>query len=415
MKAVFLNRYFHPDHSATSQLLADLAFDLAARGRQVAVIASRQLYDDANAQLPRAQTLQGVSIHRVGDSRFGRRNLLGRSFDYLTFCRAAARRIEEIAAPGDLVIAMTDPPMLGSFVAGAVRRRGARLVNWLQDLFPEVAERAGVPLLRGLLAGPLKQRRDAALRSAAANVAVGETMARYLAEHCGVPGARIRAIPNWADGETLRPVPHEANPLRLEWGLQGMFVVGYSGNLGRVHEHGTILAAMRRLKERKDMRFLFVGGGSELARLKEAAERERLDIALFKPYQERGALAHSLGAADVHLCVLRPEFEGLVVPSKFYGIAAAGRPAIYVGDPRGEIARLLADHGCGRAVRTGEGEHLAALLVDYQGDPGRCRREGDAARRLLEASFERKIALARWEKLLEELQERPLPFRPLPD
>ena len=77
MKIVFLNRYFFPDHSATNQLLSDLAFHLASKGREVHVITSRQRYDEPGARLPPQETIRGVTVHRVWTSTFGRGTLLG--------------------------------------------------------------------------------------------------------------------------------------------------------------------------------------------------------------------------------------------------------------------------------------------------------------------------------------------------
>src|SRR5574341_343855 len=116
MRAVFLNRYFHPDHSATSQMLSDLAFHLAGRGLSVQVITGCQLYDAPDAQLAATEEVRGVSVRRIGTTRFGRQNLVGRALDYLSFYRGAAKALDEIARPGDLVVAKTDPPMLGAFV-----------------------------------------------------------------------------------------------------------------------------------------------------------------------------------------------------------------------------------------------------------------------------------------------------------
>ena len=136
-RVVFVNRYFHPDHSATSQIASDLAFHLASRGWEVAAITSRQRYDDARAGL-RSETANGVSVERVWSTRFGRAGLVGRAVDYATFyCSAffAIRRHRDA-----IVVAMTDPPLL-SVVAALGSRK---VVNWIQDLFPEVAQSLGI-------------------------------------------------------------------------------------------------------------------------------------------------------------------------------------------------------------------------------------------------------------------------------
>ena len=160
MRVIFLNRYFYPDHSATSQMLSDLAFFLAGAGHEVCVVTSCQRYDDAAAGLPLRERIDGVEVHRVRTTRFGRDNLVGRAADYATFYLAAGWRLWRIARAGDVIVAKTDPPLI-SVVAWLIARwRGARLVNWVQDVFPEVAEALGVRALAGPQAGLLRRLRN---------------------------------------------------------------------------------------------------------------------------------------------------------------------------------------------------------------------------------------------------------------
>jgi glycosyltransferase involved in cell wall biosynthesis len=125
----------------------------------------------------------------------------------------------------------------------------------------------------------------------------------------------------------------------------------------------------------------------------------------FKPYQARGLLAQSLSVADVHLVSLRPELEGLIVPSKFYGVAAAGRPTIFIGDRNGEIAHILARTGSGLSIAEGDGRALAETIMTLAADPAGCTAMGRAARRSFESEFDRPHALARWQALLHEMAQ----------
>ena len=140
MRIIFINRYFHPDHSATSQILSDLAFALGKRGKLICVITSRQLYDAPEIRLPGRETISNVVVYRVWTSRFGQHNLVGRAIDYLTFYLSAAWTLWKVSRRGDIIVAKTDPPMLSVVTAPIARMRRANLVNWLQDLFPEVLE-----------------------------------------------------------------------------------------------------------------------------------------------------------------------------------------------------------------------------------------------------------------------------------
>ncbi|MBE0622165.1 MAG: glycosyltransferase family 4 protein [Burkholderiales bacterium] len=403
MRVIFLNRYFYPDHSATSQMLSDLAFFLAAAGHEVCVVTSCQRYDDPAAMLPPHERVDGVEVFRVRTTRFGRDNLLGRASDYATFYLAAGWRLWRIARSGNVVVAKTDPPLISVVAAFVVLGRGARLINWVQDVFPEVAEALGVRALSGPQAGLLRRLRNGAFRSAAANVVLGERMAEVVARAGGL-AERIRVIPNWADMEAIRPVAAADNPLRHEWGLDGKFVICYSGNMGRVHEFGTILDAAQRLAGKAEaIVFLFIGGGAQRRMVEDEVRRSGLANVQFRPYQDRAGLSYSLGVGDVHLVSQRPEVEGYVFPSKLYGILAAGRPVVFIGDAQGEISALVEREGIGAAVRQGDAAGLASGLVRLAGDAALREAMGVRARTLLCERYDKRIAFKAWQELLGEL------------
>lgn len=400
---VFLNRFFCPDESATSQLVSDLAFHLAGAGYDVHAITSRQRYDDRRADLAPIEAIRGVTIHRIATTRFGRSMLIGRGLDYLSFYALVRRKLGEVARPGAIVVAKTDPPMLGAVAMRAVAARRCLLVNWLQDLYPEIAMRLGVPLMNGMLGAWLLRLRDASLDAAAANVAIGEHMAANL-RRLGVPEDRIRIVPNWCEDETVQPTPDQGAALRRAWRLEGRFVVGYSGNLGRAHEFETVLGAARLLSDEAGIAFLVVGGGSKIEELARRVTELRLqDLFRFVPYQAEEMLTEALSVPDLHWISLKPELEGLIVPSKFYRIAAVARPMIIIGARDGELGTLVQRHDCGFVVEPGNAKGLADLLTRLAGEPQSLRAMGKAARALLDARFSRAQALESWRRLVGEL------------
>ena len=398
-RTIFVNRYFYPDHSATSQLLSDLAFDLAARGQDIHVIAGCQLYGNARASLPAEESIRGVQVYRVRTSRFGRARLWGRVIDYLTFYLGATWRLLRLTRSGDIVVAKTDPPMMSVPAAWVVKLKRGVLVNWVQDLFPEVATSLDVYGVR-FAAPMLKRLRNQSLRQGRSNVVLGEIMAERLREE-GVPSDRITIIENWADGEAIQPIDKRDNPLIPEWGLEGRFVLGYSGNMGHVHEFKTMIDAAERLKDVKEIAFVFIGDG--IARqwlITEAAQRGLTQVQFF-PYQSADRLRWSLSLPDVHFVSLRPTLEGLIVPSKFYGIAAAGRPIIHIGDPDGEIARILERERCGWNFCIGEVDALTSCILRLFQEKHEVIDAGLCARRIFDQKYSRLHALDSWRTLLE--------------
>jgi colanic acid biosynthesis glycosyl transferase WcaI len=402
-KVVFVNRYFSPDESATSRMLSDLARELVRRGMTVHVVCSRQLYDDAQANLPACDSVDGVVVHRVWTARMGRTRVSGRLLDYLSFYPAAVTRLLRILRRGDVLVAKTDPPMLSMPALFAARLAGARLVNWLQDLFPEVAfaspqrgsTRIAARILRGL--------RNVSLRSADFNVLIGARMHDYVLSQ-GVRTERAGTIENWADGESIMPISRQASSLRNRLGLQDRFVVSYSGNLGHAHECQTLLLAARFMAQDARTVFLMIGGGTKMRTLQRAVETEGLLNFIFLGYQSRETLADSLAAADLHLTSLLPAFERLIVPSKIYGIMAAGRPVIFIGDTSGEIANVIREGRCGSAVECDDGVGLAKAIQRLRDDETLLVQQGSNSRALFEKSYTLQRGTQRWFELLTALQ-----------
>lgn len=397
MRIVFFNRFFHPDASATSQMLSDLAFHLADRA-EVHVVTSASRNESIAVEHTR-----GVTIHRVAQAVAGPHGLVRRAYAYGRYFLGARSALRRIVRPGDIVVAKTDPPLLSVAIGPLAKARGATLVVWLQDLFPEVAEQYGIPGMGGALGVRLRTLRDHSLSLADGVVAIGEKMAaRVLNSGCVVPG-RLRVIHNWADGKSLLPLHHRQNDLRARWGLEDKFVVAYSGNLGRVHEFDTLLGTASRMQNERGIVFLIVGTGPRLAYVRQRATAENLANVRFQPLQERDSLVQSLGVADVHVSILRPEFEGFVLPSKLYGIMAVGRPAIFVGDPDGETAEILQASAAGMSVAVGDQEALVHAILKLRDSPSERERLGQNARKAFEAKYEMGHAFGEWDSLLREI------------
>lgn len=402
-KLVFVNRYFDPDPSATSQMLTDLARALAARGSAVHVVCSRQLYTDRNARLPAREQLSEVAVHRVATTRFGRAGLIGRAVDYASFYISAGATLLMLLGDGDVVIAKTDPPLTSILAAVVSRLKACRLVNWQQDVFPEIASRLGANPLPRWLDSLLRELRDWSLRRARMNVLISGRMLEYF-QHRGIPESKLCVIENWADDTSISPKPAGASALRKELGLDGCFVVCYSGNLGRAHEFDTLLAAADALRDDRSIAFLMIGGGAKMDALRNAAAALSLDNVRFMPYRPREQLEDSLAAADVHLVSLLPDLEGLIMPSKLYGILAAGRPLVFIGDSDGDTARVIRSAECGVTVGVKASGDFVAALRRLQGNPDACASMGARAREAFVNQYSMKKAVERWNQVLEPLR-----------
>lgn len=386
-RLVFVNRVYRPSEAATAQLLADLAEALAARGWPVRVVATGE----------RDETIAGVEVHRTGPTR-PHGGLFTQGASYREFLADARRRLGEMLEPGDVAVAMTDPPMLSTAVQAAADARGARAVHWIQDVYPEIVSAHFGRWVSPFL-GLLRARRDRAWRTGAACVPVSADMASLVAER-RIPAERVQMIPNWAPAALAVAAGVEAiRRQRAAWGVEDQFVVAYSGNLGRVHEFESVLEAAGRLRGRPEVVFLFVGDGPRAAEVRSAVARMQLPNVRFLPAQPRASLAASLAAADAHLVTLRPEFVRLVNPSKLAGVLAAGRPVLFVG-PAGSSIAATVRAGTGATFAPGDGVGLAATILSWRSDPAAVGRMGCDARAVYMREFTLAGAVARWESLL---------------
>lgn len=397
MRIIFVNRFYWPDEPATAQLLTDLAEALAARGRTIEVVTSRP----AAKTSPPAEMRAGVQIRRLSGNRWGRLSLAGRALDFATFICGTSWRLAWTLRRNDVVVALTDPPLLGLALSAVCWLKSARCLHWVQDVYPEVAMTLSGSRGLRLLGGPLRWLRNLSWRSSAGCVALGRDMAGLIAR-AGVPPENITIIPNWAPAG-LEPQPVTAAGLyRRQWGLEHKFIAVYSGNLGRVHDLFPVLLAAQQLQDRSDIVLLFIGGGAQRAALEEFVRAHGLNNVRFEPAQPRRDLPAALATGDIHFVTLHPGCAALVFPSKLYGIAAVGRPVLFVGPADCELAQLVRDRGMGLAFHRGEPAAIAAALRRLADDPGAAARLGEKALAFSRNEGRLEHAVAAWDRLLRE-------------
>ena len=392
MAIIAINRFYAPDHSATSQLLTDLAEHLAEMGQEVRVITSRLTYDRTDARLPSSEHRGGVLVERVWTPGFARHRLLGRLVDYAAFYVLASWKLLRRARPGDTVIVKTDPPLMSVPASWIAHIRKARLVNWCQDLFPETATALGVRGMRGKLADCLRWLRNGSLRHAQHNVVLCDAMrARLLNE--GIPASKIEIIHNWCDKD-IRPTDRQPD-------IGPDAVIGYSGNLGRAHMPETVLRLLRQCAEDEALAgvtWRFTGGGYGMSYMRRevAGDASLCNRVVFEPYRPLAELSRSLGASDLHLVVLDPACEGLIMPSKLYGILACGRPVLFLGAQDGAVAELIREFDIGLTLDVENSAGWVGQLRQFLKRSETAPSLANSIRSLFEREFAAERAFEKW-------------------
>jgi len=381
--------------------MTDLAESLVEKGIAVTAVAGRGRYA-GGAKLAASEDYKGVRIERAWATGFGKGSMVGRLADYFSFYIGATWKL--LRQPRhDVVMVLTTPPLIGLVALLVTRLRGMRLVALVQDLYPDVAVALGTLRAESALTRVLDRLNRLVLRRADRVIALSECMRkRIVAKLHPAAESRVDVIHNWADGATIKPLVGEENPFRIQHGLGDAFVLQFSGNWGLVNEFQTVLEAARILGDRQDIIFMFIGGGARADELRNYCEHHALSNVRMLPYQPRETLRFSLAAADAALITLAPGLAGLSVPSKTYGILAASRPILFVGDPASEIAAIITQGDCGAVIAAGESEKLARLVEEWARDRGRLAEMGDRARRLFEDRYDRPKAVEAYIQTFEE-------------
>ena len=398
MRVLFINQFFCPDVAATAQLLTDLAEDLTARGFAVTVLTGRASYADGHDLGPPRDVHGGIRIYRVGGVPLRRKTVWSRMVSYLIFWLSATLRCLRLPRH-DIVVTLTTPPLLSCLGVLLKWITSSAAVCWSMDVYPELGVRLGAIRAGSIPARLLRILNAWSLRRTDVVVALGPHMARALVAK-GVPAGKICILPTWEDARLVAPISPEANLFRIEHGLDGRFVVLYSGNLGAAHEFNTILDAAACLADETEIVFLFTGGGPCKSGLEEVVKSRGMKNVRFLPYQPRERLRFSLSAGDAHVVTLRGGFAGLLVPSKFVGGLAAGRPILFVGPKTGEIPDALAAGRCGVVVEPGDSTTLARAILDLRQNTAMRVEMGRNARALFERDYARDSVTNRFADLL---------------
>jgi len=406
LRVCFFNRSYYPEVASTGQLLTELAEDLVQHyDCDVTVLAGPALIRAAGEVAVRPHALvteevcNGVRVLRAWGTCFSRRTLLGRGINYLTYLLCSCLAARRVQAP-QVVVSMTDPPVIGLVALLTAYRNRAKLLLWLQDIYPE-ASRVLLSKRNRTLDWILNRVSQMLVRKADCLVVLGDTMLERLVTRKRAHAAKIRVIPNWADCSVIVPGPKD-NPFSAAHNLANAFVVMHSGNVGLAQGFDSLLDAAERWQEHPDIVLVIVGDGIANAGIQAKARARNLRNVIFLPYQPKEMLRHSYATADVFIISLRKGLSGFIVPSKLYGILASGHPYVAAVEDDCEVAVITRQRQCGLLARPEDGEDLARQVLTLYRDPELARQMGRNARQAALA-FDRSVQVRAHANLFYEL------------
>ncbi|MEQ9095014.1 MAG: glycosyltransferase family 4 protein [Phycisphaerales bacterium] len=362
-----LSQVYVPDPASVGQHMHDAAAEMARRGWRVMVYAAANGYEDASVRYERSQTLDGVEIRRLPLSSFGKKALPIRVLAGVLFLIQAillGLRVRNVQA----VLVSTSPPFTGAFGTVLARLKRAALVFWVMDLNPDQLIQTGAIGPRHPAAVVFDAGNRLTLRRCDGVVALDRFMAERVNRKVDVRD-RMAILPPWPHEDHIEPVEHEDNDFRKQHGLDGKFVVMYSGNHGMTTSVTTVLDAALRLRDREDIVFMFIGGGVGKADVRRVIEEHQPANIIDLPYQPFERLRYSLSAADLHVVTMVDAAVGCIHPCKVYGAMAVGRPILFVGPSPSHVTDLLDGQGVGWRVADGDGEACARQIEAIAATP----------------------------------------------
>src|SRR5690242_4090115 len=397
MKILLLNLYYPPDTSATAKMAETVARAISER-HEVTVLCGRPSYDPTTRRPWRVWQTErygNVRVIRVGSTDFPRFNMKKRLANYLSYAVLALPAT--LAINCDAVLAMTDPPFQGIAGAFAALLKGQPYVYNIRDMYPDMA--VGGSIVRpGFLTRIWDRWHRWALRRAAKVIVLGEDMRRRIISK-GVDELRVEIV---RDGAAISSASSPGRDLDEDVirEIRGdfRFVLLHAGNLGFYGAWNTLLAAAELLGE--DLALVFVGDGAERKRLESAAAKLR--NVRFLPFFPADKIPSVLAAADAHIITVREGLQGVVLPSKMYGILEAGKPILAVTPRDCEPVILGEVGGFARWANPDDAGSVARAMRELSNDGAGVARMSEAAKRAA-ASYDRVNELQKFVQIISTL------------
>lgn len=400
-KLSIFTQFYPPDYAATGQLIEELAIQLGKLGITVKVFTGQPGYAFKKDSAPLKERLDKLLIRRSRTARLWNSRIRGKTINGVLFCVRSGLHLLKAAGRGDILLITTAPPFLQVLGYLANRCFGTPYICLIYDLYPDVAVELKVVAAKNWLVQSWDWLNKKIWSQAQGIVVLSSTMQERVQAKCPEVKDKISVIHNWANPNWIVPLAKEDNWFAQKHGLVDKFTVMYSGNMGRCHEMDTIMSAAKQL-EHEDIQFVFIGGGAKHQICVKQVSELNLPNCRFLPYQEKHVLPHSLTACDLALVSISSGMEGLVAPSKLYGILAAGRPVAAICEPHSYLKSLLTEANCGATFNNGDGIGLAKFIRRLAQNRELATNMGTAGRQYLESNFTPEIIALEYSKLLSK-------------
>ena len=394
-----VTQFYPPDYAATGQLIEELATQLGEENIRVNVFTGQPGYAFSNSNAPRVEKKHRVKVTRTRTTQLLSKKIMGKALNGIIFCLRAGLHIVRHRKKHDILLLTTAPPFL--FVVGYVANLLFKIpyACLVYDLYPEVITELGLMDSQNAIAKLWHWLNKRIWSRAKSIIVLSNTMKERIVAKYPQASPKISVIHNWANADWIRPIAKEQNWFACEYGTNHKFTVLYSGNLGRCHDLDTILGAIELLKD-EEVQFVFIGAGVKHELCRQTVREKGLLNCTFLPYQDRALLPYSLTACDLALVSMAPGMEGVVAPSKLYGVMAAGRAVAAICEPHSYLRKLIDDANCGACFDNHDSEGLAKFIHFLARDSQATGKMGQAGRKYLETNFTPQVIAQQYQEVL---------------
>ncbi|WP_281890943.1 glycosyltransferase family 4 protein [Paenibacillus sp. YYML68] len=407
-KIVFVINFFHPDYASTGQLMTELCLHLQ-NDFDITVIAQQPDHMEQTNNGKRFTTayLESIEIIRIRLPQLNKTNKLSRIkyiLSYFFFAQIALLKLKNV----DMIYSISSPPIIGGLI-GTIGKllKGAKHIYNIQDFNPEQAEAVSFTDKKWLF--QLARKVDnISCKLADHVITVGEDMRETLLhrfKNSQAPSNTV--INNWTDEKQITPLPKEHPKVQAfleQYGLTNKFVIMYSGNLGLYYDLENMISITEHFRHMSHVAFVFIGDGAVKGKMQQFVEQKQLPNVHFIPFQPKDQIIYSLNAADIHLVVNQKGIKGVSVPSKIYGVMAAGKPILGVLEKGSEASNLIEHSQCGYTV---EPQDYNALIDTIRNivklDRHQLIAQGLLGREYLEQHLRKEVAINKYRHLLANI------------
>lgn len=401
-----VSEVFYPEEIGTAYHMTKLAEGLG-QYCSVNVLCSQPTYSARGILAPWRETRNGVDIERCPATTLNKDVVVLRLANVLTISLSLFLRALDRVRSRDVVVVVTNPPLLPFAIATACRLRGAKCVLRIDDVYPEILVATGMSSSQSIVVHLLSYLAKCLYSGVDQIVVLGrdmEQLVRRKMEHATKP---IAVIPNWADVDLVVPASKTNNTLLRELGLTDKFIVQCAGNMGRAQAIETMFRAAELLGMEKDIHFLFIGSGAKRRWMESEVYDKQLNNITLLAQRPRDDQPTFLNACDIAMASLLSGMTGAGVPSRMYNIMAAGKPIIAIAEPNSELSLVTREEQIGWVVHPDSPEKLVEVILDARSNSQRLLQMGARARAVAETKYSLSCTIKAYYELLRGISDIP--------